>query len=215
MTTLIERLSRCYTGVVHDVLRGMGHKNFTLPKDVRPILPEMVLAGPVFTILGRPAPGADPHETLVAWTGLLSQAPAGHVWMSQPNDDAVAHMGELSAETLQRRGVLGAVADGAIRDVNFLIALEFPCWSRGFTPRDIVGAWLPEATDVPITIGEATINPGDYCLGDRDGMVIVPAAMVDEVIETAETAMATESRVRSAILAGMDPQEAYLKFGKF
>lgn len=215
MTSLTERLSRCYTGVVHDVLRGMGHERFTLPRDIRPILPETVLAGPVFTIAGHPAPGADPHETLVAWTGLLSQAPGGHVWVSQPNDDTVAHMGELSAETLQRRGVLGVVTDGAIRDVCFLLDLGFPCWSRGFTPRDIVGVWLPDATNVPIVIGDVTIAPGDYCLGDRDGMVIVPAAAVAEVIGRAEAAMTTENRVRSAILDGMDPQEAYLTFGKF
>lgn len=215
MTDLTARLARCYTGVVHDVMRGLGMTRFTLPRDIRPILPEHTLAGPAFTISGRAAPGADAHETLVAWTGLLSMAPAGHVWMCQPNDDTVAHMGELSAETLQRRGVLGVVDDGAIRDVNFLLDLKFPCWSRGFTPRDIVSAWLPEATGVPIVIGEVTIKPGDYCLGDRDGMVIVPAEIVTEVIDKAETAMATENKVRSAILDGMDPQDAYLTFGKF
>lgn len=215
MTDLTARLARCYTGAIHDVMREMGLSRFTLPGDIRPLQPEMVLAGPVFTVTGGPAAGADAHETLVAWTGLLSSAPAGHVWMSQPNDDTVAHMGELSAETLQRRGVRGVVTDGAIRDVRFLLDLGFPCWSRGYTPRDIVGAWLPDGTDVPITIGEVTIQPGDYCLGDRDGMVVIPSDAVGEVIDRAETAMTTENKVREAILDGMDPQEAYLKYSKF
>ena len=135
--------------------------------------------------------------------------------MSQPNDRVVAHMGELSAETLKNKGVRGCVADGFIRDTNFLLDIGFQAWSRGFTPRDIVGHWLPAAIGEPIRIGDVTIASGDYLVGDRDGLLRVPQALVDEVIAKAETAMATESLVRKAILAGTDPQEAYLKYGKF
>src|SRR5882724_6678926 len=80
------RLEACYTGVVHDVMRAMGLRDFALPPALRPLLPERTLAGPAFTIDGRVDPKADPHETLLAWTGLLSKAKPGHVWVSQPND---------------------------------------------------------------------------------------------------------------------------------
>lgn len=213
--SITERLEKCYTGVVHDVMRAMGLKDFTLPPDLRPIMPEKPMAGPAFTILGKVDPTADAHETLLAWTGLLSKAPDGSVWVSQPNDRTVAHMGELSAETLKDKGVRGCVADGFARDVNFLLDIGFQTWCRGFTPRDIVGWWLPAATDVDIRIGDVVIEPGDYMLGDRDGLVRVPAAIVEEVVEKAETAITTENKVRTAILAGTDPQEAYLKYGKF
>lgn len=213
--TPTDRLERCYTGVVHDILRGMGLRNFTLPPELRPLMPERALAGPAFTIRGKLAQGADAHETLLAWTGLLSKAPAGTIWTSQPNDRIVAHMGELSAETLRNKGVRGAVCDGFVRDTNFLLELGFQTWSRGFTPRDIVGHWLPDATDVEIRIGEVDIAPGDYLVGDRDGMIRVPAALVEDVIERSEKAMATESLVRKGILSGMDPQQAYLAYGKF
>jgi len=109
---LSDRLAACYTGVVHDVMRAMGLRDFTLPSELRPILPERSLAGPAFTIEGKVVAGADPHETLLAWTGLLSQAPGGSIWVSQPNDRIVAHMGELSAETLKNKGVRGCIADG-------------------------------------------------------------------------------------------------------
>ena len=119
-------------------------------------------------MLGLPSPskgkvvaGSDAHETLLAWTGLLSQAPSGWVWVSQPNDRVVAHMGELSAETLKNKGVRGCIADGFVRDVNFLLAIGFQTWCRGFTPRDIVGHWLPTATNAPIVIGDVVIAPGD------------------------------------------------------
>jgi 4-hydroxy-4-methyl-2-oxoglutarate aldolase len=215
MDRLSERLGRCYTGVVHDVMRAMGLRDFTLPPELRPLFPELRLAGPAFTIDGRVDPRADAHETLLAWTGLLSKAKAGHIWVSQPNDRVVAHMGELSAETLKNKGVLGCVADGYVRDVDFLIAMGFQTWSRGFTPRDIVGYWLPRAVDVDIRIGDVIVAPGDYLLGDRDGLVRVPRARIEDVLDQAETAIATENKVRTAILGGMDPQQAYLEHGKF
>jgi 4-hydroxy-4-methyl-2-oxoglutarate aldolase len=215
MDRLSERLGRCYTGVVHDVMRAMGLRDFTLPPELRPLFPELRLAGPAFTIDGRVDPRADAHETLLAWTGLLSKAKAGHIWVSQPNDRVVAHMGELSAETLKNKGVLGCVADGYVRDVDFLIAMGFQTWSRGFTPRDIVGYWLPRAVDVDIRIGDVIVAPGDYLLGDRDGLVRVPRARIEDVLDQAETAIATENKVRTAILAGVDPQQAYLEHGKF
>ena len=213
--SLAERLEHCYTGVVHDVMRAMGLHDFVLPVELRPILPDRPMAGPVFTIAGVVVEDADPHQTLLAWTGLLSKVPAGSIWVSQPNDRTVAHMGELSAETLKNKGVRGCVTDGFIRDVNVLLAIGFQSWCRGYTPRDIVGHWMPTATDIPIVIGDVLIAPGDYLVGDRDGLIRVPDRQVLEIIEKAEVAMATESAVREAILSGVDPQVAYLKFGKF
>jgi 4-hydroxy-4-methyl-2-oxoglutarate aldolase len=215
MDAISKRLAQCYTGVVNDVMRAMGLRDFTLPAELRPLFPERRLAGPAFTIEGRVDPRADPHETLLAWTGLLSKAKPGHIWVCQPNDRVVAHMGELSAETLKNKGVLGCVADGYVRDVEFLIAMGFQTWSRGYTPRDIVGYWLPRAVEVDIRVGDVIIAPGDYLLGDRDGLVRIPKGLLGDVLDQAETAIGAENKVRTAILAGMDPQQAYREFGKF
>jgi 4-hydroxy-4-methyl-2-oxoglutarate aldolase len=68
---------------------------------------------------------------------------------------------------------------------------------------------------MPIEIGNVVIAPGDYLVGDRDGLIRVPKALAIEVVEAAEAAIATESLVRKAILEGVDPREAYLKYGKF
>lgn len=213
--TRLDRMQSCYTSVLHDVMRAMGLKDFTLPPRIRPLNPEGVLTGPAFTIEGRIVEGADAHQTLLEWTGLLSKCPAVHVWVAQPNNQIVAQMGELSAETLHRKGVLGVVTDGALRDTNFILKLGMPCWGTHYTPRDVVGRWLPTAIGETIRIEDVTINPGDWVHGDRDGMVVIPAAQLDEVIEKGVTAMATESKVRRAILSGTDPQDAYLKYGKF
>jgi regulator of RNase E activity RraA len=124
-------------------------------------------------------------------------------------------MGELSAETLHRKRVLGCVVDGGLRDANFILRLGFPVWHAFHTPRDVVGHWLPTATDVPIHIDDVLIRPGDWLHGDRDGMVRIPAERVAKVAEKAVAAMNTESLVRRAILDGVDPQEAYLRHQKF
>ena len=215
METLTARLEKCYTGVVHDVMRARGYRDFTLPSEIRPILPDRRLAGPAFTIEGMVDPDFDPHETLLEWTGLLSRIDPGQVWVCQPNDRVVAHMGELSAETLKNKGVRGSIADGFIRDVDFLLDMEFQAWGRGFTPRDIVGVWKPRAINVEITIGDVSIAPGDYMVGDRDGLIRIPKADAEEIISASEMAIATENKVRTAILDGVDPQQAYLQFGKF
>ncbi len=212
---LVERLAKTYTGVVHDVMRARGLKDFTLPPTIRPLDPDQVLAGVVATVSGKVDPSADPHATLLGWTGLLSKARAGTVLICQPNNSTVAHMGELSAETLKLKGVRGYVVDGGCRDVDFILKQGFPVWCRYLTPRDIVGYWLPDRFDVPIRIGEVTIHPGDLVLGDRDGMVILPKAQAEAIVTAAETAITTENLVRKAILAGADPQQAYLEYGKF
>ena len=211
---LTLRLERCYTGVIHDVMRAEGLRDFTFPPELRPLMPELTMAGPAFTIEGKTGK-FDGHETLLGWTGLLSRAPAGHIWVTQPNDRIVAHMGELSAETLKAKGLRGCLLDGFARDTNFLLEIGFQTWSRGYTPRDIVGHWLPAATEIDIRIGDVVVSQGDYILGDRDGALRIPKAIAADVIAKAEAAISTENKVRTAILGGMDPQQAYLAHGKF
>lgn len=215
MSNLTERLSRAYSGAVFDVLRGRGIADTVLPSSIVPLDDTRAVAGPVFLMRGRPTPGADPHATLMAWTDFLGRAPAGHVAVCEGNDDDRALMGELSAETLHGRGVLGYVTDGGCRDCAFIRRLGFPVFARFRTPRDVVGTWMPEAFDVPLRIGAVTVNPGDYVIGDIDGVVVIPGALAESVVDEVEAVMATENLVRSAIQSGVPPQEAYLRHRKF
>ena len=214
-SNLADRLERCYSGAVYDVLRAMGHPNQVLPPTIRPLDPASKLAGPVYTVRGRVDETIDPHETLLQWTRLLSRAPAGSVVVNQPNDSTLAHMGELSAETLQFRGVRGYLVDGGCRDSEFILRIGFRVFCRYVTPRDVVGRWVADAFGDPIEIGGVATRTGDYLLADRDGVVIVPAALAEEVVTRTEQVLQTESLVRKAILAGTDPEAAYLRYGKF
>lgn len=214
-TTLTARLARCYTGAVHDVLRMMGHENIVLPAEIKPLVPTMRLAGPAWTVAGHVDRTRTRDETLLAWCTLLARAPRDHVIVCQPNNHELALMGELSAQTLQARGVLGFVVDGGSRDTELVVEQGFPVFCSFLTPADIVARWVPDRYGEPITIGAVTVTTGDYLLGDRDGVVVVPRQLVEEVVARTEDVVATESEMRRALIAGMDPVEAFNKYGKF
>lgn len=212
---ITERLAACYTGAVYDVMREMGHPNCVLPHEIRPLDDTQTLAGPVWTCSGRIDDSISNDDSLMSWTGLLGKAPSGSVLVCQPNDSTIAHMGELSAETLNHRGVLGYVVDGGNRDSEFIKQLGWPVFFRYFTPKDVVGKWTVESMGDPIVIGEVNITSGDWLLADIDGVVVIPQTMIDLVLDKTEEIMSTESELRMMILNGMDPQEAYKKYRLF
>lgn len=212
---LQSRLEQCYTGAVYDVLRSMEIKQCVLPHTLRPLDPTRRFAGKIFTVSGRPDPSISAHESLLQWTGLLSKSPPGSVIICQPNDSTMAHMGELSAETLQLKAVRGYIVDGGCRDADAILRLGFPVWCRYLTPIDVVGGWKPESFGETITLGGVEVRSGDWAFADRDGVVLIPDRELEEVVARTERVMRTENLVRKAILRGVDPQAAYLEFGKF
>lgn len=210
-----QRLEHCYTGAVYDVMRTCGYADQLLPANIRPINLRHKIAGPVFTIAGHIDRTLDKDASLLKWCEMLSAAPSGHVLICQPNDHTVAHMGELSAETLSLKGIRGYIVDGGCRDSAFVESIGFPVYCSYFTPRDIVATWCATELGKSITIGNVTIATGDYVLADRDGVIIIPQNIAGEVIAKTEEVMNTENLVRKAILSGVDPVEAYLTFRKF
>ncbi|MGX1930959.1 RraA family protein [Flagellimonas sp. 2504JD4-2] len=213
--SLADRLEKCYSGAVYDVLRAMGYPKQVLSSNIRPLDVNNKLAGQIFTISGEYNDSLEPHDTLLQWTGMLSKAPEDSVVICQPNDGTLAHMGELSAETMQLRGVRGYIVDGGCRDSDFITKIGFKVFCKYYTPVDVVGRWIAKDFEQPITIDNVVINSGDYVMADRDGVVIIPKIIAKEVIEKTEKVLRTENMVRTAILSGVDPQKAYLRYGKF
>jgi len=117
--------------------------------------------------------------------------------------------------SLKARGVAGCVLDGGCRDVGFILEEGFPVFTRFVTPEDSTWRWELEATQVPVTIGSVRIEPGDWVIGDDDGVVVVPAAIAEGVLAEAEQKAATESQIRVAVRDGMSPLEAYERYGTF
>ena len=215
-TTLTARLAACYTGAVHDVLRMMGHDNIVLPPEIKAIAPGTRLAGPVWTVSGHIDRTRTRHETLLGWCTLLARAPSGHVIVCQPHNHEVALMGELSAQTLQARGVLGYVVDGGSRDTDLVLEQGFPVFCSFLTPSDIVERWIPDQLR----------RAGD----DRhrhDPHRRLPARRPRRRGHHSARARRGRGRqdrgsgrrprrdMRRALIGGMDPVDAYNKYGKF
>jgi 4-hydroxy-4-methyl-2-oxoglutarate aldolase len=204
-----------YTGAVTDVLDELGYPTQTLPPEIGPLAPGMRVAGNAFAVEGRPRPGGEYEPSIRRILELLGAVPAGHVAVYAANDRTSAHFGELSATSLKARGVAGVVLDGGCRDVDFIVRESFPVFARFVTPQDSVPRWEVVEWGHEISIGEVRVATGDFVLGDSDGVVVIPAALADEVLSRAATLVGTENEVRDAVRSGMPPLEAFERFGKF
>jgi 4-hydroxy-4-methyl-2-oxoglutarate aldolase len=213
---LAARFGALYTAAVTDVLDRRGLLTQTLPHELAPLRPGMRLAGPAYPVEGRPRPDHDYDASIRKILGMLGSVPPGHVAVYQTNDRESAQLGELSVTSLKARGCSGAVLDGGCRDVDFIVREDFPVFARHTTPQDSVPRWdLLAHGEITITIGGVRVAPGDWMVADHDGIVVVPADAVVEVLEEAEAKVAVENEIRAAVRDGAPPFEAYDRYGTF
>lgn len=210
-----DRFAAIYTAALADILDARGHRAQTLPPRIRPLEPGMRLAGPAFTVRGRPAAVEDYDAALRKVLAMLGEVPQGHVAVYDCGQDVSAHLGELSVTSLAARGVAGCVLEGGCRDVRFILEEGFPVFCSHVTPEDSTWRWELEATQEPVAIGSVRVEPGDWIVGDDDGVVVVPRAIAESVLEEAEAKAATESEIRAAVRDGLPPLEAYERYGTF
>ena len=96
----------------------------------------------------------------------------------------------------------GVVADGPVRDIDQAIEMGFAVFARAFTARTARGRIVELGTNVPVSIGDVTVAPGDYVIADRSAVIFIPAADIDRVLAAAERIAAKEEAMAKAILAG-------------
>ena len=210
-----RRFSVIYTGAIADVLDEMGYRNQVLPSDIQGLTRDQRVAGVALTLEGEPTASVDPEEVYIPLLEMLGRLSDGDVIVSQPHDNVSAHIGELSAETAKFRGARGAVIDGGARDVDYILRLGFPVFCRYRTPSDVVGRWKLVSVGRPISIGAVTIRRGDFVVGDRDGVLVIPQEITPQVLQKSEEVVGTENLVRKAVLQGVHPVDAYRKYGRF
>ncbi len=210
-----ERFAAIYTAALADVLDDRGLREQVLPPEIRGLAPGTRLAGQAFTVEGRPADHGDWDGSIRKTLAMLGSVPEQHVAVYQCNHGRAAHFGELSATSLLARGVAGCVIDGGCRDTRFILGEGFPVFARHVTPEDCTWRWEVVATQEPITIGTVVVRPGDWVVGDDDGVVVVPQDVAAEVLAEAEAKVGTESAIRAAVREGMTPLEAYERYGTF
>lgn len=201
-----------YTAVLGDVLDALGYVHQFLPPQVRPMLPEMRLAGRAMPVLVADVfgPQAKPFGLL---TEALDQLETGEVYVARGVTQPAAMWGEILTATAQSRGAVGAVVDGYHRDSVKVLGQRFPVFSTGPYAQDSSVRTVVRDFRVPIEIGGVAVRPGDLIVGDIDGVLVIPVEVEDEVLGRATEKASTENIVRIAIEGGMSATDAFAKYG--
>lgn len=121
--------------------------------------------------------------------------------------------GELLTTAAKNRGCVGAIVDGAIRDVSKISTMEFPVFARGRCLYDSLNRQRVIDMDVPVEIDGVCFSPGDLVVADADGVVVIPQHVEEKVLELAFAKVQGENKVRDAIRDGMSAVDAYRTFG--
>jgi regulator of RNase E activity RraA len=116
--------------------------------------------------------------------------------------------GDILTEIASAKGLAGTVIDGINRDVALCLELGYPVFSRDHWMRTGKDRVQVEATDVPVNIGHVRVCPGDLIRGDADGVVVIPAAQENQILDAAEKIQHAENAIRDAVRKGMSLREA-------
>lgn len=200
-----------FSAILGDVLDQMGFRSQFLPAAVRPMRPDMVLAGramPVVHVPGAPPDGSRFGKMLQA---LDSMRP-GEIYVVDGAGAPYALWGELMSTRAQKLGAAGAVMNGFHRDSNGILALKFPTFSHGAYAQDVNGRGYVADFRVPIRMDGVEVMPGDVIFGDLDGVLVIPAAAVEAVVQQALEKARGENRVRHAFAEGMSAVEAFERY---
>jgi regulator of RNase E activity RraA len=110
------------------------------------------------------------------------ECPPGHVLVIDCRGDATGARGGLMLfERMRLRGCAGVVTDGGVRDAADIVAAGFPVYAKAVCPPNSMMAHRFIELDVPVTCGRVAVYPGDFIVGDNDGVILVPADIADEV----------------------------------
>ena len=170
------------TGNIADAVEEATGTRGWMSADMKPIF-DTRIAGRAATALMRPALRTDTRKYQNHLLEILDQAEPGSVLVYVMDDGLeIAAMGNLMGTTAKVRGLAGAVIDGAVRDITELRRLQFPVWSRRVSPATSVGRMVSVDKQIPVRCGGILVNPGDYIVGDPDGVVVVPAAAAEKVV---------------------------------
>ena len=161
---------------------------------LRPLAPGMRLVGPALTVRTYPGDWAKPVEA-------IDLAQPGDVLVIDAGGVGPAIWGELATHSAIQRGLDGVVIDGAIRDSGDIVKLGFPAFSRLVMPNAGEPKGFGEI-GIPIRIGNQKIEPGDWLLGDDDGVTVLPQKMAVEYANRAMDVLEKENRIREEIKEG-------------
>jgi len=213
MSDPLAVLETLYTAVAADVLDSLGHRQQTLSAGIRAMTPARQVSGRVFTAKAEAVDSIPPEPYKLEMAAIDAMTAGDVLVVDADHNRQSAFWGELLSTACRAKGVRGAVMSTCTRDLWALEKMEFPVFAIGRTPADSNGRIDVTAIGEPITIDGVRIENGDYLLGDPDGVVIIPAAALDETLRLAQEKVSGENTVRDDLANGMPVTEAFAKHG--
>lgn len=211
---LFDKIERqLYTAVVSDSLDELGCRDQAMSHSVRPLFPDVSLAGWARTVMCIDDDKI-PDEPYAMEIEAIDSIVTGEVAViSTGSSVRNAPWGELLSTAAMARGARGAVVDGLVRDVKKIEKTGFSVFATGIKPVDSKGRGVVVNYNVPVSCGGVTVFPGDLIVGDYDGVVVVPADLVPEVLERAVQKASSENHSREELRRGAYLREVYEKYG--
>jgi regulator of RNase E activity RraA len=205
---VIQALSGVSTATLTTVLLKKGLRNVWL-RGTRPLMPDQPrLVGRAFTL--RFVPAREDLATPASWGAPISTRAA--IEAMPPGCIAVVGalgvtdagiFGDILCARMKKRGVAGLVTDGVVRDLAGVLGTQLPVWCQGTAAPPSVAGLTFVGWQEPIACGGVAVFPNDVIVVDADGAVLIPAALVDDVVDTAVEQERLEGWIMSQVEAGM------------
>ena len=145
---------------------------------------------------------ASPADIMGPFSAIEISGPGDIIIVATDGYQATAVAGDRMLGIAKNHGVEGFVTDGCVRDVSGILDVGIPCFCTGITPNSPVCNG-PATVGLRIAIGAVIVESGDIILGDLDGVVVVPFAMIDSVIETLKVVMELEKKLDDQVMDGL------------
>lgn len=196
----IEQLLNVPTTAISDALNGMNNMDYS----IKPVSAHLKMVGKAVTVKVRAA------DNKLVLQGI-GEAKKGDVLVV----DAKGYMnnamaGDFVIALAQTLGLAGVVIDGAIRDIDAIKKLEYPVFCKGVTTAASDKRGSGEV-NVPISCGNTVIHPGDFIIGDADGVVCIPQESVEDTIQKAIEKMKKDEEREQGIIGNPDAARNFIK----
>lgn len=190
-THLSSQLSQFGSASIYEAQGAIG----ALDSGIKPLSHTMQVFGPAFTVDIRPG------DNLMLHYALLHIQPGDVLVVDAKRFIEAGPWGDILTEQAISKGVAGLIINGSVRDAQAIKTLGFPVFCRGLSIKGTAKK-QPGKINIPLCIGDAVINPGDYIFGDEDGVVAVPPQNLAAVLKATQERENTEAQYREKIKQG-------------
>lgn len=207
MDALISRFEKLDTTCVSDAMDKLGVE--CAAYGVKPLRFGEKICGRAFTVHYMPC-GA---VSGTVGDFLDDVAPGQVIVIDNAGRDDCTVWGDIMAKTAKKIGIAGTVIDGVCRDVPAILSCGYPVFSKGYYMRTGKDRVYVDAVNVPVTLAGMQVLPNDIILGDDSGVVVIPQALAERVVEIAEEIDAKEQSILALVAQGHTLKEARAEMG--